>query len=388
MVAALALASVVGVCGAALAMGNDDGGDREDTPPVAAPSGPSHVTAPATPLALPTECTQADAIEAMPIRRRLAQTLMVGVDPSGPAGAVAAVRDQGIGAVFIPGNETGLLNGGLAEVHRASEIPVAVAVDDEGGRVQRIDDLDGDLPSAREMAATMNPEQVYDLARKRGDALRARGVTMDLAPIVDVSSQPDDAVIGDRAFSDDPGVVTRYAGEFARGLADAGIMPVLKHFPGHGRSSGDSHQGTVSTPSLDDLRNYDLVPYRELARGVPAVMLGHLQVPGLTEPDTPASLSPATVALLRGEYGFSGLVMSDDLVAMKAISARVDLPVAVERALAAGVDMALWITPTRIGEVLDHLERAVADGRLSQARVDEAVGRVLAAKQVDLCGGR
>ncbi|MQA16285.1 MAG: glycoside hydrolase family 3 protein [Pseudonocardiaceae bacterium] len=360
------------------------------TPP--APSTPSAQPPPAPPgtqAGIPPApqapgCTAASAIAELPLRQRLAQLLMVGVDTR--AEAIEVVRDKEVGGIFLTGEGTALLTGGaLEQVQDAATIPVAVAVDDEGGRVQRLDKLEGELPSAREMAQTMTPRQVYELARQRGAAMRDRGVTVDLAPVVDVSDQPDDAVIGDRSFSDDPQVVTRYAGAFARGLRAAGVLPVFKHFPGHGRAEGDSHEGKATTPPLDELRRVDLVPYRQLLDEPAAVMVGHLDVPGLTEPATPTSISPDALALLREELGFGGLVISDDLAAMQAITDRVGLPAAVRRSLAAGSDVALSITDDELGEVLDHLEGAVAGGTLTEQRVNEAVERVLAAKGVDPC---
>ncbi|CAL9487652.1 Beta-hexosaminidase LpqI [Actinosynnema sp. ALI-1.44] len=313
-------------------------------------------------------------------RLRLAQLLMVGVDPRGSEDALNLVRSEQVGAIFIGGDATGLLTGGLDVVRSAAALPLVVAVDDEGGRVQRVEMLDGDMPSARRMARAMSPDQVRALARDRSAALRNRGVTMDLAPVLDISDQPDNTVIGDRSFSPDPATAATYAQAFAEGLRDAGTTPVLKHFPGHGNTSGDSHQGAVTAPPLDALRRADLLPYRDIGRyGPVVVMLGHIDVPGLTG-GLPATLSPEAYALLRGEYRFSGPAMTDDLGAMRAVTDRVDLPEAVRQALAAGADIALWSTGGRTGEVLDHLEASVAAGTLPAARVDEAVKRVLAMK--------
>lgn len=153
------------------------------------------------------------------------------------------------------------------------------------------------------------------------------GITVDFAPVVDVvdAGTDDDTVIGDRSFGSDPAKVTEYAGAYAQGLRDAGLLPVLKHFPGHGHGSGDSHTaGVVVTPPLTDLQDNDLVPYRTLVTQAPvAVMMGHLKVPGLT--DDPTSLSPAAVNLLRTgiDYRgptFDGVVFSDDLSSMAAIT--------------------------------------------------------------------
>ncbi|MCE0768162.1 glycoside hydrolase family 3 protein [Pseudonocardia kujensis] len=324
-------------------------------------------------------------VQALSPRDRLAQRLMVGVEAADPAGAARIVRDSRVGGIFLGGNATALLQGkALDAVQQAGNLPVAVAVDDEGGRVQRIDDLDGPLPSARAMARK-TPEQVRALAEERGRQLLARGVTWDLAPDVDVSDQPAASVIGDRSFSNDPAVVTRYAGAFEEGLRQAGVYGVLKHFPGHGHSSGDSHQGRVSVPPLDQLRRADLKPYADLLAKLDhdrvGVMVGHLDVPGLTD-DLPSSLTAATYRLLRDEYGFDGMVMTDDLGAMKAVSNRFTLPQASLTALEAGADVALSSNVEPVAPTLDVLQQALDSGRIPAADNDRAVERILAAKNL------
>ena len=285
--------------------------------PAAAP--PGATAAPTSPPEASDPC--ASAVAALAPRDRLAQRLVVGVDAADPATVVDTVRATQVGGIFIGGNATALLRDhALKRVQEVSRTPVAVSVDDEGGRVQRIDGLDGQLPSARRMAARSTPDGVRELARVRGKELAARGVTVDFAPVVDVGRQPTNSVIGDRAFSDDPAVVIRYAGAFAEGLRAGGVLPVLKHFPGHGRASGDSHKGRVTTPPLAELRTTDLRPYEQLpAAGRVAVMVGHLDVPGLTD-GLPTSLTPAAYRLLREDYRFDGLVVTDDLGAMKAVT--------------------------------------------------------------------
>jgi beta-N-acetylhexosaminidase len=234
----------------------------------------------------------------------------------------------------------------------------------------------------------MSVDDVRRSAERLGRSLNRLGITMDLAPVADVSSQPRDDVIGDRSFSDDPATVGRYAGAFATGLLAGGVTPVLKHFPGHGRASGDSHLQVVTTPPLSSMRRSDLVPYRTLLGDGAAVMVGHVDVPGLTEPGVPASLSPAALRLLRDDLGFDGLVITDDLGGMAAVTSRFDLPDAATRAIAAGVDMVLWNSSSRLPEVVDHLEAAVASGMLPESRVNESVLRILAAKGVDPCSLR
>jgi beta-N-acetylhexosaminidase len=340
----------------------------------------------AAPAAQPDPDTCAPMVAALSPRDRLAQRLMVGVDAADPAGATAIVRGSQVGGVFLGGNATALLQDDrLAALQKASRTPLAVAVDEEGGRVQRIDELDGEVPSARQMAASGSPEEVTGIARERAGQLKARGVTWNLAPSVDVSDQPRTAVIGDRSFSDDPATVTRYAAAWAAGQQAGGVFGVLKHFPGHGHSSGDSHKGSVSTPPLDQLRAGDLRPYSDLVGpgkpldGRVGVMLGHLDVPGLTT-DVPTSIAPAAYRLLREDYRFDGLAMTDDLGAMKAITDRFGLAEATTRALTAGADMALFSNVTPVAPLLDAAEKALAEGRIPAQANDTAVARVLAAK--------
>jgi beta-N-acetylhexosaminidase len=314
-------------------------------------------------------------------RDKLAQLLMVGV-LSG-ADAQAVVANNHVGGIFI-GSWTDLsmlTNGVVKNLSASTALPVAVSVDEEGGRVARLSSQIGAAPSARVLAQTHTPDEVYAMALDHGRKMLKLGVTIDFAPVVDVTDAPDDTAIGDRSFGADPAKVTEYAGAYARGLRDAGLLPVLKHFPGHGHGSGDSHTGGVVTPPLSALQNDDLVPYRTLVTAAPVgVMVGHLQVPELTGTD-PASLSRAAVQLLRTGTGykgpaFDGPVFTDDLSSMAAINDRYTVPDAVLRALQAGNDVALWVTTDEVPAVLDRLEKALAAGDLTMPNVDASVLRI------------
>jgi beta-N-acetylhexosaminidase len=344
-------------------------------------------SAPATSSARPIPpakpaCGDPSAIlSSMSPRDKLAQLLMVGVRSGDDAQAVVA--NNHVGGIFI-GSWTDLsmlTNGMVKNLSASTALPVAVSVDEEGGRVARLSKLIGPAPSAKALALMHTPDEVYSMALDRGHRMRGLGVTVDFAPDVDVTEAPDDTVIGDRSFGSDPAKVTAYAGAYARGLRDAGLLPVLKHFPGHGHGSGDSHTGGVVTPPLSQLQNDDLVPYRTLVTAAPVgVMVGHLQVPGLTGTD-PASLSRAAVQLLRTGTGykgpaFDGPVFTDDLSSMAAIKDRYSVPDAVLRALQAGNDVALWVTTDEVPAVLDRLEKAVAAGELTMPNVDASVLRI------------
>ncbi|OBI51451.1 glycoside hydrolase family 3 N-terminal domain-containing protein [Mycobacterium sp. E787] len=340
--------------------------------------------APASPK--PPGCDITSLLASMSNRDKLAQLLMVGVTDADDARAVVA--NHHVGGIFVASwtNLSMLTDGSLAEIARsAGPLHLAVSVDEEGGRVERLSSLIGQAPSARLLARSEPADQVYQLALDRGRKMRQLGITIDFAPVVDVTDAPDQTVIGDRSFSDDPAVVTRYASAYARGLRDAGVLPVLKHFPGHGRASGDSHATGVVTPPLDEMQGADLVPYRTLVAQVPVgVMIGHMQVPGLTGSD-PASLSPAAIALLRNGIGygappFDGPVFTDDLGSMRAITDRYGVAEAVLKALQAGNDTALWVSTTAVPAVLDRLVSALNDGELSLPSIEASVRRMAAAK--------
>lgn len=362
-----------------------------------APQAPA-ATAPAVPLNAPMPlapgapaCGQGAAVLAeMSTRDKLAQLLMVGV--TGAADARAVVDTHHVGGIMIGSwTDLSMMGAPLAEIAAAAApLPLAVSVDEEGGRVSRLSSLIGSQPSARALAQSSTPEQVYGIALERGRAMRGLGVTIDFAPVVDVTGAS--AAIGDRSFGDDPATVTEYAGAYARGLRDAGVLPVLKHFPGHGSASGDSHTQGVVTPPLSELQNSDLVPYRTLTTQAPVgVMVGHMEVPGLTGSD-PASLSPAAYQLLRsggyGGPGFGGPVFTDDISSMRAITDRYGVADAALRALQAGADTALWVSTGEVPAVLDRLEQALDSGELTMPRVDQSVLRVAAMKGPNpRCGG-
>ncbi|CAJ1509886.1 glycoside hydrolase family 3 N-terminal domain-containing protein [[Mycobacterium] burgundiense] len=360
--------------------------------PAAAPGAQAQSSPASVPLSNP--IPQAPAIcgdlSTLSTRDKLAQLLMVGVTSGADARAVVA--DHRVGGIFIGSwtDRSMLTDGTLAEIAaNAQPLPLAVSVDEEGGRVQRLSALIGSQPSPRVLADTKTPDEVYQIALERGRKMRGHGITVDFAPVVDVTDAADNTVIGDRSFGSDPAVVTEYAGAYARGLRDGGVLPVLKHFPGHGNASGDSHVSGVVTPPLEELKATDLVPYRTLTtQGPVGVMMGHMQVPGLTGAD-PASLSGAAVALLRnGAYGgpsFNGPVFSDDLSSMGAINQRFGVPEAVLRSLQAGVDVALWVSTGEVPAVLDRLEAAVAAGELQLPAVEASLHRVAGIKGPARC---
>jgi len=338
-------------------------------------------TAPASPTLAGAGCDELPALGT-----QLAQLLLVGFPGTTPGPVSRELVDRGIGGLLlfranvVSAGQVEALVTGLKE--RAA-IPLEVAVDQEPGtRVARLKGIVRAAPSARELGR-LPADQVERYGRAAGHDLAALGVTTDLAPVLDVTGARWDGVIGDRSFGADPATVSRAAVAFMHGLAAGGVAPVGKHFPGHGATTVDSHERlpVVAAP-MARLQARDLAPFRAAIRsGLDAVMVGHLLVRAV-DPRNPATLSPAVVGgLLRDDMGFDGLVVSDALE-MGALAGSMSLPVAAERSLAAGVDQLVLSGHTGVPAILDHLERAVADGRLPQARVRQAFLRVMRFKRV------
>lgn len=251
--------------------------------------------------------------------------------------------------------------------------PAFVGIDQEGGRVTRI----GKAPSFMAAGAAHDPALTRALARAMGQEMRALGFTVMLAPVADVTSGPGDPTIGTRSAGSRPGQVAGQVLASAQGLTEAGMIPVLKHFPGHGSVGVDTHvKVAVQRRSLARLRAVDLVPFARATRaGVPAVMTGHIDVRAV-DPGRPATFSrKVTTGLLRHQLGFRGLVVTDSL-GMGAITRRADSAEAAVRSLLAGADVVLM--PPHPARARRGILAAVASGRLPQARVDEAATRMIA----------
>jgi beta-N-acetylhexosaminidase len=326
--------------------------------------------------------------------RRAAQLVVVPAEEDDVL-AAAPVVAEGAGGIILFGSDAPPdLPADLAALQRtaASGVPVLVMTDEEGGEVQRMANLVGNLPWPRTMAGTMTPGQVRVLAEQVGRRMRAAGVTMDLAPVLDLSDGPGpDAADpdGPRSFSIRESIATAYGLAFAQGLQEGGVIPVVKHFPGLGQASYNTDFGPASDPPLSVLQAGSLRPFEAaIGAGLPAVMVGNVSIPGLTG-GLPATLSTAAITgLLRHRLGFQGLVLTDSLSALAVQDAGYSVPQAAARAIEAGADMVLFDSPdpeVTTNEVIASIAAAVTSGRLSAARLDDAVQHVLKAKNVSLC---
>ncbi len=264
--------------------------------------------------------------------------------------------------------------------------PLFIAVDQEGGKVARFLPSDGfpAFPSAAELGRG-TPEATRDTAFRMGTLLRDLGVNLNFAPVLDVDVYPDSPAIGrlGRSFSADPEAVSVHGAAFADGLNAAGVVAAFKHFPGHGSAHADSHKGVTDITKTWSPRELEAYARPLAASGPHMVMTGHLFHRGL-DPDVPATLSPKVVTgLLRG-LGYDGVVVTDDLQ-MQAIAARYSLEEVVLRAIDAGVDILLIgnnleYDPAAVARVEAVIVRAVAEGRLSRARLEASWARIMKLK--------
>lgn len=268
----------------------------------------------------------------------------------------------------------------LGEAVRAVAPRAVVAIDEEGGDVTRLHATGlSPAPGAAVLGAVDDPALTRDVGRMVGAELAAAGVNLDLGPVADVNTNPDNPVIGTRSFGAEPGLVAVHAAAWAAGLQESGVAACVKHFPGHGDTSEDSHLALPALRAgLDELLARELVPFAAAVdAGVAAVMTSHIVVPAL-DPDLPATLSAPVLGVLRERLGFEGVAVSDALD-MAGASAGRGIPEAAVQALVAGVDL-LCLGPERpaasVREVQAAITAAVREGRLSRDRLADAARRV------------
>jgi beta-N-acetylhexosaminidase len=272
----------------------------------------------------------------------------------------------------------------VAELHElGAGVRPIVGLDHEGGRVHRLPRPFTHFPPMGTVGAHDDPKLAEAVGRAMGRELRAVGIDLDFAPVLDVWSQPRNRVIGDRAFATDPKEVARLALAFARGLQGAGVVPCGKHFPGHGGTVGDSHFVLPRVRrSRRELAAFDLVPFAAAVRArLPALMTAHVVYPAL-DPRRPATLSPLIAeGLLRRRLGFRGALFSDDLE-MNAVAGRTTPGHAATQALRAGCDMLLVCqTLPAARHAMQGVEAALATGKVSAERVAQALGRIQALRR-------
>jgi beta-N-acetylhexosaminidase len=296
------------------------------------------------------------------------------------------IRERNIGGVLLFAHnmkseaQTQALTGSLQELSMQTEppVPLFVAVDQEGGDVSHAPWV-APQPAAARVGARGDPAEARAIAERMGRELLRAGVNTDLAPVVDTGFG---AAIGSRSFGEDPELVAEMGAAAVEGFEEAGVVSVAKHFPNHGPATSDSHESLpVVDHDLATLRSHDLPPFEAaIEAGVPMVMVGHLVYPAI-DPERPASLSPEAVGMLRGELGFDGVVVTDDLAMAGATGGGPPSRAAVAAAKAGADLLIISSQPQQQADAYDAVLEAVESGEIPRERIEASVERILKVKE-------
>lgn len=378
------------------------------TPAASAPlpetAAPTEITAPTvspttTPTAQPLDSVTS-LIQSMTLREKVGQLFIVRPDALDlslspetvadskadgvtalTADMAATLQDYPVGGIVMFGKNLtspDQITQFNAALQAATFIPLFLSVDEEGGSVARLANHSAfDLPQYKNAASISDPEEALDMGLTIGGYLSEYGFNMDFAPVADVNTNPDNPIIGTRAFSSDPQTARELVASMADGLRQQGVIPVYKHFPGHGDTAEDSHVGlAVTHKTLDEMARCEWIPF-QTATASDCIMVGHIAAPEITGDQTPASLSYQMVTeILKGQLGFEGLVITDSL-SMDAIT--VSSGEAALAALQAGCDLLLM--PADLQDAFDTIVDAVNSGIYSETALNETVTRILRFKE-------
>ena len=385
-----ALLATVALVATSAACSGDDGAPSRDEEArgTAAGASPSVPTSPSEALGLAEgwgpDRAGLDRAAKIVGRMRLPELAgqVIVADWTGTRAPVAMVRDLHLGGVIAFDSNvasaaqiTGVNTALTRQVRR--KWPLFLSVDQEGGVVERLRRAATSFPAFMSAGAAADPALTQRAYAASGAELRGLGFTVDFAPDADVTSGPGDPTIGSRSVSSRPRTVAEHVVAASTGFAQSGVLPVVKHFPGHGSVPADSHLTLpVQTKSLADLESSDLVPFREAVEaGLPSVMVGHIDVRAI-DPRVPSSLSRKVVTgLLRDELGFDGLVVTDSLEMAGVARGRQPGRTAV-RAMRAGADVLLMPPSPAVARAA--LVTAVRSGSLPRRRLEQSAARQIA----------
>ncbi|MCL4562039.1 MAG: glycoside hydrolase family 3 protein [Chloroflexi bacterium] len=359
-----------------------------DTP---SPGFTSSPVPPATPTPSPTTNPWVEShLASMTLDQKVGQMIMMGVTGTQiTQDTCALLREVQPGAVIYTGENTidpdqvRRLSQDLQDCMReVSDIPLIVAVDHEGQYVTRFQSGVTIFPAAQALGAVGDANLAYRVAKASGQELGYAGINMVLGPDADVLTNLDNGVIAERSFGGDPQAVARMVGASVQGYLDAGLLSALKHFPGHGGVSEDSHlQLPVDPANRQSLEETYLPPFRQgIGAGAQAVMFSHVAFPALDPEARPSSLSAPVVDLLRQDLHFDGIALTDAIEMGAITGSGLSVPEASLQAAQAGIDMIMVTSPGQAVPIHNRLLQATNQGELSLTRINQAVGHVLKAK--------
>lgn len=275
-----------------------------------------------------------------------------------------------------------LLNAIKEENKYNNKVPLFLGIDEEGGRISRLPEINK-LPSNQDIGKKNDTSLSYDIGKLLGKELSAFGLNVDFAPVLDINSNPDNPIIGDRSFGRDAEVVSELGLHTMQGIQSERVISVVKHFPGHGDTAVDSHKELpIIQKSLKDLYALELIPFTHAIKyGADAVMVGHIMLPKI-DSTYPASISEKIITdILREQLDFEGIIITDDMT-MKAIINTLEIGEAAVSAVKAGNDIVLVAHDyANVIKVKEAILQAVEAGEISEQRIDDSVKRILSIKE-------
>ncbi|MEG0773437.1 beta-N-acetylhexosaminidase [Clostridium sp.] len=330
-----------------------------------------------------------EQISKMTLGEKIGQMFVVGVDGYNLNDSTKSlIENYKVGGVILfrnniqDSNQLLQLLNSVKEANLINKIPLFLSVDEEGGRVSRMPQGLKKIPTNKIIGEIDNKDFSYNIGRTIAGEVRSYGFNMDFAPVLDVNSNPNNPVIGDRAFGANPNIVTRLGIETMKGFQTEEVIPVVKHFPGHGDTSVDSHIGLPTVNNdLKRLESFELIPFEEAIKNkADAIMIAHILLPELDK-DNPSSMSKVVITdILRDKLKFHGVVITDDMT-MGAIMENYNIGEAAIKSVKAGTDIVLVCHGyDREVEVINTLKEAVAKGDISEERINESVYRILKLK--------
>ncbi|MFF2480667.1 beta-N-acetylhexosaminidase [Paenibacillus sp. NPDC058071] len=351
---------------------------------------------PQSPLTAPTQAPivqptpTEDPLAGLTLEDKIGQMIIAGVDGETiDPGAVRMIEKEKIGGIILFGRNMGSLKGTVALVNALKQAnaghpaPLLIGVDQEGGKVNRMPKSFTAIPSNKTVGKTNDAEAAAEMGRLLAEQVKLTGMNMNFAPVLDINSNPRNPIIGSRSFGSTAEMVARLGIAEMEGIRESGIIPVVKHFPGHGDTAVDSHlELPIVRKSKAELEKLEWLPFEAaIEQQADAVMVAHILYPQL-DADKPASLStPIIGGLLRGTMHYDGVVMTDDLT-MGAITKNYGIAEAAVASVQAGSDIVMIAHGyDNALQVRDALLREVKSGKLSSDRIDESVRRILALKQ-------
>jgi len=330
-------------------------------------------------------------LESLSLDEKIGQLLMIGYKEAQPVEKVREfVQEYKVGGFILFNRNYSNLEDMVQTTNQlnawnsSNPLPLFLSLDEEGGTVSRIPKEGTKLPDARLLGAINDTELTFRAGAVIGEELKAMGINMDYAPVLDIVSSPDNRLLFKRSFGSTPEIVSKHGVEFIKGLYDQGVIAVPKHFPGHGDTIVDSH-GKLPKIMIDKekLLSRELVPFKAaIDAGIDALMVGHLSFPLIDATELPATKSEIFLGnILRDDLGYKGLIITDDIEMLGYLKNKADLPEEIIRSLQAGVDIFLIGHTGEIQmDVFSTIKTAVQNNIIPESRIDESVLRIIKVK--------